>query len=59
MKRSCDFQAFVVDEPMMVDDYEKRSQIIDAQMMIINKYGKEIEMKRVKEQDTKTKQFGV
>ncbi|MDY4500207.1 MAG: hypothetical protein SPE04_11685, partial [Prevotella sp.] len=47
MKRSGDFQAFVVDEPMTVDDYEKSSQIIDAQMMIINKYGKEIEMKRV------------
>ena len=47
MKRSGDFQAFVVDEPMTVDDYEKRPQIIDAQMMIINKYGKEIEMKRV------------
>ena len=59
MKRSGDFQAFVVDEPMTVDDYEKSSQIIDAQMMIINKYGKEIEMKRIKEQDTKTKQFGV
>ena len=43
-KRSGDFQVFVVDEPMM---------------MIINKYGKEIEKKRVKEEGTKTKQFGV
>ena len=58
-KRSGDFQVFVVDEPMMVDDYEKRPLITDAQMMIINKYGKEIEKKRIKEQDTKTKQFGV
>ena len=58
-KRSGDFQVFVVDEPMMVDDYEKRTLITDAQMMIINKYGKEIEKKRIKEQDTKTKQFGV
>ena len=38
----------MVDEPMMVDDYEKRPLIIDAQMMIINKCGKEIEMKRIK-----------
>lgn len=47
-KRSGDFQVFVVDEPMMVDDYEKRTLITDAQMMIINKYGKEIEKKRIK-----------
>ena len=46
-KRSGDFQVFVVDEPMMVDDYEKRTLITDAQLMIINKYGKEIEKKRV------------
>ena len=58
-KRSGDFQVFVVDEPMMGDDYEKRTLITDAQMMIINKYGREIEKKRIKEQDTKTKQFGV
>ena len=58
-KRSGDFQVFVVDDPMMVDDYEKRTLITDAQMMIINKYGKEIEKKRVKEEGTKTKQFGV
>ena len=37
-KRSGDFQVFVVDEPMMV---------------IINKYGKEIEKKRVKERKNK------
>ena len=47
-KRSGDFQVFVVDEPMMVDDYEKRPLITDAQMMIINKYGKEIEKKQIK-----------
>ena len=47
-KRSGDFQVFVVDEPMMVDDYEKRTLITDAQMVIINKYGKEIEKKRIK-----------
>ncbi|MCI6118374.1 MAG: hypothetical protein MR717_03635, partial [Prevotella sp.] len=46
-KRSGDFQVFVVDEPMTVDDYEKRSLITDAQMMIINKCGKEIEKKRI------------
>ena len=46
-KRSGDFQVFVVDEPMTVDDYENRSLITDAQMMIINKYGKEIEKKRI------------
>ena len=37
-KRSGDFQVFVVDEPMMI---------------IINKYGKEIEKKRVKERKNK------
>ena len=47
-KCSGEFQVFVVDEPMMVDDYEKRPLIIDAQMMIINKCGKEIEKKRIK-----------
>src|SRR5574344_70458 len=59
MKRSGDFQMFVVNEPMMVEDSQKRPLTIDVQMMIINKYGKEIEKKRIKEQDTKTKQFGV
>ena len=44
---------------MMVEDSQKRPLTIDVQMMIINKYGKEIEKKRIKEQDTKTKQFGV
>ena len=59
MKRSGDFQMFVVNEPMMVEDSQKRPLTIDVQMMIINKYGKEVEKKRIKEQDTKTKQFGV
>ena len=44
-KRSCDFQVFVVDKPMMMNDYRKRPLITDAQLMIINKYGKEIEKK--------------
>ncbi len=47
-KRSGDFQMFVVDEPMMVEDSCKRPLIVDAQVMIINKYGKDIEMKRIK-----------
>lgn len=47
-KRSGDFQMFVVDEPIMVEDSCKRPLIVDAQIMIINKYGKEIEMKRIK-----------
>ncbi len=46
-KRSCDFQVFVVDKPMMMNDYRKRPLITDAQLMIINKYGKEIEKKLV------------
>ena len=58
-KRSGDFQMFVVNEPMMVEDSQKRPLTIDVQMMIINKYGKEVEKKRIKEQDTKTKLFGV
>ena len=47
-KRSGDFQMFVVDEPIMVEDSCKRPLIVDAQVMIINKYGKDIEMKRIK-----------
>ena len=47
MKRSGDFQMFVVNEPMMVEDYEKRPLTIDVQMMIINKYGKEVEKKQI------------
>ena len=46
-KRSGDFQMFVVDEPMMVEDSCKRPLIVDAQIMIINKYGKDIEMKHI------------
>ena len=37
----------VIDEPLMVEDYERRPLIIDAQMMIINQYGKEMERKRI------------
>ena len=47
-KRSGDFQMFVVNEPMMVEDSQKRPLTIDVQMMIINKYGKEIEKKQIK-----------
>ena len=47
-KRSGDFQMFVVNEPMMVEDSQKRPLTIDVQMMIINKYGKEVEKKRIK-----------
>ena len=47
-KRSGDFQMFVVNEPIMVEDSCKRPLIVDAQIMIINKYGKDIEMKRIK-----------
>ena len=47
-KRSGDFQMFVVDEPIMVEDSCKRPLIVDAQIMIINKYGKDIEMKHIK-----------
>ncbi|MGN0309789.1 MAG: DEAD/DEAH box helicase, partial [Bacteroides sp.] len=43
-KRSGDFQMFVVNEPM-VDDYRKQPSLHDGQMMIINKYGKEVEKK--------------
>ena len=46
-KRSGDFQMFVVDEPIMVEDSCKRPLIVDAQIMIINKYGKDIEMKHI------------
>ena len=47
-KRSGDFQMFVVNEPIMVEDSCKRPLIVDAQIMIINKYGKDIEMKRIR-----------
>lgn len=47
-KRSGDFQMFVVNEPMMVEGAQKRPLTIDAQTMIINKYGKEVEKKRIK-----------
>ena len=47
-KRSGDFQMFVVNEPIMVEDICKRPLIVDAQIMIINKYGKDIEMKHIK-----------
>ena len=46
-KRSGDFQMFVVNEPM-VEDYRKKPLLYDAQMMIVNKYGKEIELKHIK-----------
>ena len=52
-KRSGDFQMFVVDEPIMVEDSCKRPLIVDAQIMIINKYGKDIEMKRIKGEEGK------
>ena len=58
-KRSGDFQMFVVNEPMIVEDRRRKPLMYDSQMMIINKYGKEVEKKRIKEQDTKTKRFGV
>ena len=45
-KRSGDFQMFVVNEPM-VDDYRKQPLLHDGQMMIINKYGKEVEKKYI------------
>lgn len=44
-KRSGDFQMFVVNEPM-VEEERKKPLMFDEQMMIVNKYGKEIEMKR-------------
>ncbi len=47
MKRSGDFQMFVVNEPMMVEDAQKRPLTIDVQTMIINKYGKEVEKKQI------------
>ena len=43
-KRSGDFQMFVVNEPMG-EERSKKPLLHDAQMMIINKYGKEVEMK--------------
>ena len=46
-KRSGDFQMFVVNKPIMAEDKEKRLLIIDAQMMIINKCGKEVEKKQM------------
>ena len=47
-KRSGDFQIFVVNEPMMVKDAQKRPLTIDVLTMIINKYGKEVEKKQIK-----------
>ncbi|MGM9702069.1 MAG: DEAD/DEAH box helicase [Prevotella sp.] len=47
-KRSGDFQMFVVNEPMMVEDVQKMPLTIDVQTMIINKYGKEVEKKQIK-----------
>lgn len=49
-KRSGDFQMFVVNEPM-VEDYRKEPLPLDAQMLIINKYGKEVEVKQIKGED--------
>ena len=46
-KRSGDFQMFVVNVPVMAEDNEQRLLVMDAKMMIINKYGKEIECQRV------------
>ena len=46
-KRSGDFQMFIVNMPIMAEDSEKRLLIIDAQMMIVNKYGKEVEIKQI------------
>ncbi|MGN0282700.1 MAG: DEAD/DEAH box helicase [Prevotella sp.] len=45
-KRSGDFRMFVVNEPMS-EDYRKKPLLYDAQMMIINKYGKEVELKHI------------
>ena len=45
-KRSGDFQMFVVNEPVMVEDSQKRPLTMDVQMMIINKCGKEVEKKQ-------------
>ena len=46
-RRSGDFQMFVVDDTKMVEDSQKRPLTIDVQMMIINKYGKEVEKKQI------------
>lgn len=46
-KRSGDFQMFVVNEPIDGNNKTKPLQY-DAQMMIINKYGKGVEMKHIK-----------
>ena len=51
-KRSGDFQMFVVSKPMG-EDHRKKSLMFDAQMMIINKYGKEVEMKHIKGEEYK------
>ena len=51
-KRSGDFQMFVVNKPMG-EDHRKKSLMFDAQMMIINKYGKEVEMKHIKGEECK------
>ena len=46
-KRSGDFQMFVVNKPIMAEDNEKRLLVMDAKMMIINKYGKKVEKKQM------------
>ena len=46
-KRSGDFQMFVVNEPM-VEDHRQKPLLQDAQLMIINKYGQEVEVRPVK-----------
>ena len=45
-KRSGDFQMFVVNEPVE-GGYGKKPTLYDGQMMIINKYGKEVEKKQM------------
>ena len=47
-KRSGDFQMFVVNEPMIVEDRRRKPLMYDSQIMIINKYGKEVELKHIK-----------
>ena len=46
-KRSGDFQMFVVNVPVMAEDNEQRLLVMDAKMMIINRYGKNVECQRV------------
>ena len=44
-KRSGDFQLFVVNAPI-VEERSKHTLMYDTQLMIINKYGKEVEVKQ-------------